>query len=503
MNSERRARGGPGALKPMIEMKNYRMGLAERLVIGSTVVVAGVMLLYGATSLRQRNAMIGAAVARETAALGQTAQIVANSALRNNRIDNLDRVLRRMLTEPELEVGAVIDASGVVIAGGASDTACLPGLVATAIAEGAAQRWDECAGGVRAAILPVESPAAWLLLARRTTALNYDRARARQEILLTTLALILFASVAIVLILRTTLARPLSGIMVGVRGLGGPGVPSRIEVPRSARELEELANAFNEMVDRLEGKRLKLISETKERVELEKRLRGAEVFAAIGRLSGGLAHELGSPLGVIGMRAEEIENDPSCPPAVREHTRAITEEVDRIARLVRDLLHVGHKRGFTSAPVDLRDVAEAVREGIAIEANGARIAVQLHAPPDPVMVSGDPVLLRHAVNNVAVNSVQAMRGVERDRILSISVLRQGASARISIVDSGPGIEDKNLSAVTQPFFTTKDVGEGTGLGLAITAGIIAEHGGELKMESSDRGLRVDIELPAATVGSGV
>ena len=472
------------------------MTLAARLVLGSTLVVALVMLIYGATSLRQRDAISSAAHARETATLAQTIQVVANSAIGNDRVANLDRILHRLLEDPELDVSVVVDSAGRVLAGGASSGACIAPILAAAREQGAIQSWGSCHGRVRVVILPLDAPAAWLFLARRTTTLDQDQALSRRTIVLTTLALALFASLAIVMVLRVGLTRPLSSILVGVRQLGGPAIPRPVAVPRSARELQELARAFNEMVERLEGKREQLVRETTERIELEQRLLRSEVFAAIGRLSGGLAHELGSPLGVIAMRAEAIEGDGAATPAIREHAKEVSAEVDRIARLVRDLLHVAHRHGVVFAPVDLREVARAVRAAVAPDAAAGEIALDLSIPESEVLVAGDALLLRHALNNVAVNAVQAVRGAGGRGRVAIALERVDHTARVTIEDDGPGIDPRHLPSVTQPFYTTKDVGEGSGLGLAITAGIVEEHGGALTLSPrAEGGLSVRIDIP--------
>lgn len=478
------------------------MTLATRLVLGSTLVVAAVMLVYGATSLRQRDAIISGGLARETATLAQTIQVVANSAIANRRLDNLDRILKSILENPELEMGAVVDSAGRLLAGGASHPACLAPILAAARGKGPMQTWGECEGRVRVVILPLQDPAAWLFVARSTATLDRDQALSRRTIVATTIALAVFASLAIVGVLRVALTGPLSSIMVGVRQLGGPAPPRPVAVPRSARELQELALAFNEMVERLEGKRQALVRETTERIELEQRLLRSEVFAAIGRLSGGLAHELGSPLGVIAMRADGIEGDPAATPAIREHAVEIAAEVDRIAQLVRDLLHVAHRHGVVFASLDLREVVLAVADAVRPEAAAGAIDLEVDVPGDAVLVAGDAVLLRHALNNVAVNGLQALRASGAPGRLTIALERAGERARVTMEDDGPGIGAEHLPSVTQPFYTTKDVGEGSGLGLAITAGIVEEHGGELALDPREGGgLRVRIEMPLVSASA--
>ena len=94
------------------------MRLAHRLVLGSSAVVALVMTVYGVTILRQRERLIGDALVRETETLAHAMQIVASSALRNGQTAPLDRTLGRILRDPDTAIGAVLDPSGRLIAGG-------------------------------------------------------------------------------------------------------------------------------------------------------------------------------------------------------------------------------------------------------------------------------------------------------------------------------------------------------------------------------------------------
>lgn len=473
------------------------MSIASRLVLGSSLVVVVVMTIYGVTSLQQRSRLITDALVRETETLANSMQVVANSAIRSGRVSELDGVLGRILEDPDMAISAVLDSAGTVIAGGPLEAlACVEASLERVSVPAELHVWGECGGRVRLVVLPLQQPARSLVLARRTTVVDRDMAASRRRILLTSVALAALASLAILLVLRSTLTRPLSEIMTGVRQLGGPTVPGPVQVPRAGKELRALALAFNEMVDRLEGKRQTLIREAEERVELELRLRRIETFAAMGRLTGGMAHELGTPLGVIGVRAEAIEADADASDAAREHARRISAEVERIARLIRDLVHVARKHGLSPAPVDLRPVVEAVWEMVEDECRRLGIEVDLRLPSQDVTIQADETLLRHAVHNVVLNAIQALAPHRGTRRLLIELHRAGEVARIVVEDTGPGIPPDVYPHLTEPFFTTKDVGEGTGLGLSITSGILEEHGGTLTLvPSGTGGVRVHLDLP--------
>lgn len=476
------------------------MSTASRLVLGASLVVALVMMVYGIGSIRQRERLITDALVRETETLANALQVVANSALRNGQLPSLDRVLGRILEDPDMAVGAVVDSAGRILAGGPPDaSACVPSSLDGPRPPTELHVWAECDGRVRLVVLPLRPPAQSLVLARRTTVVDRDTAASRRRILLTSAALAVLASLAILLVLRFALTRPLWKIMAGVRQLGGPTTPHPVQVPRAGKELRMLALAFNEMVERLEGKRQSLVRETEERIDLERRLRRAETFAAMGRLTGGVAHELGTPLGVISVRADSIQAHPSVPDEVRGHAEEISSEVDRIARLVRDLVHVARRHGLAPSPVSLAAVVDAVRESVERECERAGIRLVVDPPEEAVTVLGDETLLRHALHNVVLNSVQALRDHPGERAVRIQLLRAGEVARIVVEDTGPGIPPDHYPHLAQPFFTTKDVGEGSGLGLSITAGILEEHGGVLTVvPAAGGGTRAHLDLPAAS-----
>lgn len=480
------------------------MRIGHQLVLGSSTAIVLVMSIYGATSLRHRQQLLGDALMRETETLAHSMQIVANSAIRNDQVDRLDRVLGRILRDRDMAISAVLDPSGRLMAGGPrGGLACLEPLVRQAAQLAELHVWADCGTRVRLIVLPLQRPAAVIVIARRTTVMDRDYAASRRRLAITSIALAVLGSLAILLVVRVWLTRPLADILADVRGLGQSQLPQSITVPRAARELQDLARGFNEMVERLETNRVTLVRETEERIALERRLRNSELFAALGRLTGGVAHELGSPLGVIGVRAEAIQASPGATSDVKRHAQAIGHEVDRIARLVRDLVHVGRRHGAGDDRVDVAALVRSATDALRRDAESAGIDVQASVPEEQMQVVGDATLLRHALYGVGLNAVQALRGHSGERTLRIVLERAGESARIVLEDTGPGIAPEDLARVFEPFFTTKDVGEGTGLGLAISAGIAEEHGGVLTLGPAERGgVRAQLDLPLASASRG-
>ncbi len=477
------------------------MGIATRLLsflVPSMVVIMGV---YAAIALHQRSELISEALIRETETLAQALRAVTDNAIRDGRYPDLDAVLSGVSEDPETFLVAVLEPSGRVLSGGSD---ALPGCLAVEALQapppGGIRGWADCQGRVRWVSLSVRDPARALVVARRTTVVEQDEAHSRVRISLTTLALGGGAALVILLVLRWTLSRPLARVLQGVRELGGPSAPEPIRLGRWAGELQYLAEAFNEMANRLAEKRRSLMTEVERRIALEGRIRREEKFAALGRLTGGLAHELGTPLNVIGVRAEAILDEQTTPQDARRQAREIVAEVDRVADLIRSLVHMARRDRLQLAPVDLSELVQEVTPDPLSGSAGRGVRPEVRLPANPVVVEADRNLLRHAILNVVTNAIQAMDSDPRANggggSLELVLGASGPWATLEILDDGPGVPPDDLPHLFEPFFTTKDVGEGMGLGLAIARGIIEEHGGDLELHPREpRGVRGVIRLP--------
>ncbi|HEX8274373.1 MAG TPA: ATP-binding protein [Longimicrobiaceae bacterium] len=466
-----------------------RISTRLALLLGATFAV--IMLFYAGITLQQRVQLLRGALIAETETLAGTLRIVTDNALRDRRFRDLSRVFGEVVADPETVVAAVTDPRGRVIVGATGgDPACLRLVVPRGpVGSGGARGWADCGMRVRWVVLPAAAPAGAVVLARRATVIEHEVAATRRRLLLLTLALVTAAAGIVHGVLRRTLSLPLAEILRGIRSLGGQSPPLPIRVPPSAGELHELAGAFNAMAAELD--------------ERERRLREAEKFAVIGRVSGGLAHELGSPLAVIAMRADAVGAEPGATPAARRNAEAIASEVDRITRLVEGLLYVGRRRGIEPAPLDLRPVVREVVASLAPAGEAAGVEVEVREPDAPVVVRGQATLLRHVVLNLARNAIQALAtGPRGGRRIAVRVEEGGGEVRVVVEDNGPGIAPEHLARVFEPFFTTKEVGEGAGLGLAVSRGIVEEHGGELRVESTGAGVRAVVTLPAAGEPAG-
>jgi len=477
------------------------MRIATRLLLALGLAVTVIMGVYAAIALHQRAELISEALIRETDTLAQALQAVTDNALRDGRYMDLDRVLGGVGEDPENYLVAVLGPEGDVISGDevGEIPACLGPALTASEASGGGRGWAECDGRVRWVAVPVQEPAQALVVARRGTVVERDEAASRIRIALTTLALGGGAAVVILLVLRATLSQPLQVILEGVRRLGGADPPKPIVLSRSSGELRELADAFNEMAVRLSAKQAALKREVEERVALEGRVKTEEKFAALGRLTGGLAHELGTPLNVISVRAERILDLPDASPGARRQAREIMGEVDRVADLIRSLTHLARRDRLEPRSLDLRELLKEVQAEVQATARARGVELNL-VLPEALSIVGDENLLRLALANLVVNAIQAMDGSEDPGqvVVSLNRGRETEEAIILIQDNGAGVAAEDLSHLFEPFFTTKDVGEGMGLGLAISRGMVEEHGGRLALSPREpRGVEVEVVLPLA------
>ncbi|MFW6206673.1 MAG: sensor histidine kinase, partial [Gemmatimonadota bacterium] len=465
------------------------------LALGALLVV--VMSAYGLYTQRHRETLLGEAHVRDTEMMaGLLAQVVSNAA-RDGRGEDVGPLLERAREHPEVMALALVDSAGSVLAGTLPrDAGCLRPAVEAARSRSAGRGSVECGGRVDWAALPGGAHEGFLLVARRASALEREIAAGRRQVAAVTLILTLAGAGVIALILRRTLSRPLDRMLEAVERLGRPRVDDPVRVPPFPGELGELATAFNDLDRRLAEKKRWIVEEVEERMELEGRLRTAERFAAAGRIVGGLAHELGSPLNVIGVRAEAIAGGDGGDDDARCHAEEIVAEVDRIAALVRSLSHLDREGGIDARTMDVAETVRGVRDDLAGSAGEVGVEVVADVPGEPVEVQGDPALLRLAVRNLAANALHAAEARSGEGTVRLRVVPEADAVRIEVEDDGPGIGPDVLPRVFEPFFTTKDVGEGTGLGLSTALGIAERHGGELRLETApEQGVRAILTLP--------
>jgi signal transduction histidine kinase len=228
---------------------------------------------------------------------------------------------------------------------------------------------------------------------------------------------------------------------------------------------------------------------------LERNLVRAEKLATIGTLAAGVAHEVGTPLGIISGRAEQLlakigENDP-----MRKPLSTILAQVDKVSATIRQLLDFARVRPIEAAEVTPTQALETARALLEHRFRQAKVELVVDAPPSVPAILADAGQLEQVLVNLLMNAVDACGAGGHVRATAVA---RGERVCFAISDDGQGIAPEHLPSVLDPFFTTKKRGQGTGLGLTIAADIVKNHGGALEIASTPgRGTTVEVHLPIA------
>lgn len=218
-------------------------------------------------------------------------------------------------------------------------------------------------------------------------------------------------------------------------------------------------------------------------------------LAAIGELVSGVAHEVNNPLAAISMYSEilmdEIEDG-----VAKEHLGIVNAQAERAIAIVDNLLSFARKHTPNRAYASVNDSITSTVELRAYDLNLDNIKIALDLDPDLPRTMADFRQLQQVFLNLITNAEQALKQARGRGTITIGTQKTDGVIKISVADDGPGIPAGGLSRVFEPFYTTKDVGKGTGLGLSICHGIIQEHGGQIRVESTEgSGATFIIEMP--------
>ncbi len=258
---------------------------------------------------------------------------------------------------------------------------------------------------------------------------------------------------------------------------------------------------------RVRERTAQLTEEIAERERLQERLLRSEKLEALGRLTGGVAHDLNNFLTAINGFAELLlATAPSDSPGHR-YAKRIGEVGQRAVSVTQQLLAFGRKQVLQPQVVDLGTVVTGMEE-LLRQLLREDIELKIERVEDLGKVRVDPVQMEQVILNLVVNARDAMpRGgrlflrVENVRLWESDLRKHpgakpGPWTRLTVEDTGTGMNKETMDRIFEPFFTTKGVGEGTGLGLSTVFGIVTQSGGFISVDSElDKGSRFHVHLP--------
>jgi signal transduction histidine kinase len=363
------------------------------------------------------------------------------------------------------------------------------------------------------------------------------------SIILDAIVLIVFGS----FLLSRVLVKPLKELVQLTQKISEGDFSQKIEVT-SKNEIGQLISSFNKMIERLKDNQesldnhlASLESANKQLKQAQEELIRTEKLASIGRFAAGVAHEVGNPLGAILGYTSILEKDGIDREESKDYLKRIEKEIERINRIVRELLDFSRPSKFEIHDVDLNKAVENTLSLISYQKNFKNVETRLELQPSLPTIKGDESQLSQVLINIILNGIDAMpnggmleihtgeyvveevfpRRLQRpyarrrkgdpeeldyfhlrkaDPLSSLltKFSKGDRLVRIRISDTGVGIKKEDLERIFDPFFTTKSPDKGTGLGLSISLRIVESMGGEIKVESEiEKGTTFELYFPAA------
>ncbi|MGK3985682.1 ATP-binding protein [Sorangium sp. So ce136] len=470
------------------------MRLASKLTLALVLVMCVVLSLYGYLSVRRERALFEADMRRDEHLIGIALRAAVIEIWRR---DGMNEALRVLGEASEREDGVTFRWVWLDAPAGGRFAPALPAADIAELSGGAEvfrlQRAGDRSGRFYT-YAPVAVDPARVGAIEISESLEEEETYVHASVVNTVISIVALAALSGLLAMtfgQLLVGRPTQRLVdktrrIGEGDLGGPLLlPQRDELGQIAREI-------NAMCDNLAEARERAARETAARIAALEQLRHADRLGTVGKLASGLAHELGTPLNVVGGRAKMIAR--GLPPEeAEESARIIAEQADRMTKIIRQLLDFARRRVAHKAPADLAHIARQTLVLLEPLARKRGVTLRLDeaggAPPRAEVDAGQ---MQQVLTNLVINGMQSMK---RGGELTVRVERvrarppadhggaEGEHLAIRVIDRGEGIEPGNVSRIFEPFFTTKDVGEGTGLGLSVSYGIVREHGGWIDVES--------------------
>ena len=267
----------------------------------------------------------------------------------------------------------------------------------------------------------------------------------------------------------------------------------------------------------LDGRRVftGIIRDRTERKRLEQQLLQSQKMESIGLLAGGVAHDFNNQLGIILFDVDVLLNAQTDGNPLRDDLLRIRKAVLRSANLTRQLLLFSRRQPMSMGPINLNHHVSELQKMLD-RIIGENISVDLDLGADLWLVNADAGNIDQVITNLALNARDAMPrgggilGIRTENLVVDAKYcqqnpqaREGPCVRLTVSDTGRGMDEEARARLFEPFFTTKEADRGTGLGLAVVYGIVQSHEGWITVQSErDWGSRFEIYLPALAREAG-
>jgi signal transduction histidine kinase len=340
-------------------------------------------------------------------------------------------------------------------------------------------------------------------LSRDTSLYDAERDSAGKKLFVIVAGLGAMLALFVWLLAKTTISSPLKRLLEAIDDVT-QGDYGRVILRERDDEVGDLADRFNRMTSSLRDAQSEIIEGVDAKLNLEARLRHTEKLATIGQLAAGIAHEVGTPLNVIGGRARAMEkkamSDATLIDAsdIAKNANIIAEQTQRITKIIQQLLDFARRPTSSRSQVDIVKVAHDCLDFLSHQSDSSNVVVtelpfaaqSADAPQTPI-AAGDADQLQQVFLNLFVNAMQAMASGGRLQVSVQSLIRRrpgldvsapGKYIVVDVADTGPGIPEPDRERIFEPFYSTKHEGGGTGLGLAVSVGIVKDHDGWMEID---------------------
>jgi two-component system NtrC family sensor kinase len=270
--------------------------------------------------------------------------------------------------------------------------------------------------------------------------------------------------------------------------------------PISKSEIGLLQKTFKEMLTSLQER------DKKQRVESEIKLLQSEKQASIGKLAGGVAHEINNPLTGIFTFTHMLLRRKDIPEDLRPDLETIAQETERVRKIVKGLLDFSRQTELDREPTDVNRLIRHTMSLIENQALIKGVSLNFEQGEGLPMITLDRNQMQSVLLNIVINALDATDpggSITVTSGIGVSTSKPGQNGiEILCTDTGCGIPPENLNKLFDPFFTTKDVGHGTGLGLSVSYGIVERHGGTIWVQSKvGKGTTFKVWLPMEEQGA--
>jgi two-component system NtrC family sensor kinase len=294
-------------------------------------------------------------------------------------------------------------------------------------------------------------------------------------------------------------------------------IPLFFAVRKEDNEFSVLSSSLNKMLDRISDDK-RVLKETigslkAANLELKKAQNDvirAEKLATVGRLTAGIAHEIGNPIGIVLGYLDLLKQTNLKPDEQNDFIARSEKEITRINHIIRQLLDMSRSSVGESKRMSVHQQLKDLISVLSYQPAADAIAFETHLSATDDIVFADPDRLRQVFLNILLNAVDAVSAdtctESRIKIITeyakdngdMSGDHTGGFIKVTVQDSGPGIQPSNLPHVFDPFFTTKPPGKGTGLGLSVSFMIVEKLGGHIAVSSGEEmGAAFQVILPLA------